>query len=171
MLPPPARLAARLKRGRAHQPGPTFPQSPGIILEISVSNLLKTAFHLRSFNELRTSYHGSPIRQWIVVHRVVHFNRMNANAARRMKQRPIHYPATAQLKVIHRAPVSFSRAVNKSPREKTTILRRRHTYLRQCCLNRTARRRVAVGDAFRPAFSLKRGARCDTVFAPGPTEC
>ena len=57
MLPPPACLAARLKRGRAHQPGPTFPQSPGIILEISDVTLLNAAFHLRSFNELHKSYH------------------------------------------------------------------------------------------------------------------
>ena len=57
MLPPLANLAIRIKRGRAHQPGPTFPQSPGIILETSNGTLLNAAFHLRSFNELRPSYH------------------------------------------------------------------------------------------------------------------
>jgi hypothetical protein len=61
MLPPPTRLAARFWRGRAHQPDPTFPQSPGFILETSNGTLLNTAFHLRSFNELRTSYHSFTI--------------------------------------------------------------------------------------------------------------
>jgi hypothetical protein len=31
------------QRGRANQPGPAFPQSPGIILETSGVNLLTTA--------------------------------------------------------------------------------------------------------------------------------
>lgn len=57
MLPPLTNLAIRLMRGRAHQPGPTIPQSPGIILETSNGTLLNAALHLRSFNELRTSYH------------------------------------------------------------------------------------------------------------------
>jgi hypothetical protein len=39
-LPPPPRLSARFKRGRANQPDPAFPQSPGIILETNSFNLL-----------------------------------------------------------------------------------------------------------------------------------
>jgi hypothetical protein len=47
MLPPLTNLAIRFMRGRAHQPGPTIPQSPGIILETSNGTLLNAAFHLR----------------------------------------------------------------------------------------------------------------------------
>jgi hypothetical protein len=36
----------------ANQPDSTFPQSPGIILETPNVNLLITATHLSSFNEL-----------------------------------------------------------------------------------------------------------------------
>lgn len=41
MLPPPAILANRSWRGRANQPGPAFPQSPGIIIR----NSLWRVFH------------------------------------------------------------------------------------------------------------------------------
>jgi hypothetical protein len=42
----PPELALRLERSRANQPGPTFPQSPGIILETFNLNLLTAAAHL-----------------------------------------------------------------------------------------------------------------------------
>jgi hypothetical protein len=42
----------RLKRGRANQPGSTFPQSPGIILETFNRSLLTAADHLSSFTGL-----------------------------------------------------------------------------------------------------------------------
>jgi hypothetical protein len=55
-------------RGRVNQPDPTFPQLPGIILEISGLNLSTAAVHLSSFNELRTSYRNSSIRQSFDTH-------------------------------------------------------------------------------------------------------
>ena len=64
----PRGLRRGLLRERANQPGPIFPQSPGIILETPSDTLLTATGHLRSLNELATSYHESASRQHILVH-------------------------------------------------------------------------------------------------------
>jgi hypothetical protein len=43
MLPPPPGLATGLERDRTNQPGPIFPQFPGIILELPAGLLASSA--------------------------------------------------------------------------------------------------------------------------------
>jgi hypothetical protein len=61
-------LSIRFQRNRANQPGPAFPQSPGIIPETDNHNLLNRYCLPRSFNELRTSYRRFANRQRIDMH-------------------------------------------------------------------------------------------------------
>ena len=62
------RLATRIKRGRANQPGPTFSQSPGIIFETFSVILASAATRPGSFNELPTGYQIPLGSQRILMH-------------------------------------------------------------------------------------------------------
>jgi len=60
-------LSIWFQRSRVNQPDPTFPQSPGIIFEISGAILFPPSV-FGSFNELRTSYRFSHFLQRIDMH-------------------------------------------------------------------------------------------------------
>ena len=79
----PQTLRPALERDRANQPDPTFPQSPGIILETPCGFLSSTTDRLRSFNELLTSYQQTSIRKRFLMHNLLTGLRRNASRAKR----------------------------------------------------------------------------------------
>ena len=100
-------------RNRANQPGPAFPQSPGIILETNSHNLLNRYCLLRSFNELETAYRRFANRQRIDMHSLFTGMGLGKVCEQCETSRQIKASSPSPPQIIHRVGGIKTGAVNK----------------------------------------------------------